>query len=81
MVTISEKIKEKSKRLNEWIKANPNIPLVCGPDADDRVFFERSLLESPAFRKLSRGALLIYLDFLKHTYYKSPFLDSRLQLK
>jgi hypothetical protein len=64
MVTISEKIQEESKRLNEWINANPGIPLVCGPDAVERVFFERSLLDSPAFRKLSRGALLIYLDFL-----------------
>ena len=81
MVTISEKIQEKSKRLNEWIKANPNIPLVCGPDADDRVFFERSLLDSPAFRKLSRGALLIYLDFLSKRQMEKDRVTKRWYIK
>lgn len=64
MVTIPENIQRKSTILNNWIAANPGIPLVYGPDEDERVFFERPLLDSPAFRKLSRGALLIYLDFL-----------------
>jgi len=64
MVTVAEAIQEKSKKLNDWLKANPGVPLVYGPDIDERIFFERSLLDSPAFRKLSRGALLLYLDFL-----------------
>ena len=31
---------------------------------DGKLFFERELLDSPAFRTLSRGAMLVYLDFL-----------------
>lgn len=81
MVTIAEKIKNKSKILNNWIDANPGIPLVYGPDMDERVFFERSLLDSPAFRKLSRGALLLYLDFLGKRQMEKDRITKRWYIK
>jgi len=64
MVTIAEDIQNKSEKINKWIKENPGIPLVYGPSKDELIFFERDLKDSPAFRTLSRGAMLIYLDFL-----------------
>ena len=68
--TIEENIKSKSKTLNKWHKANPGLSWRLSwespeyPEKEGNINIPRAMLNSPAYRSLSRAALLIYQDFL-----------------
>lgn len=64
--TTEERIREKSKTLNNWHKANPwqDCESPEYPEKEPKVYITKEMLNSPAYRSLSRAALLIYQDFL-----------------
>ena len=64
--TIEERIREKSKTLNRWYEANPWLDWESPeyPEKEPKVYISKEILNSPAYRSLSRAALLIYQDFL-----------------
>ncbi|PQP34449.1 hypothetical protein C6A37_07745 [Desulfobacteraceae bacterium SEEP-SAG9] len=66
MFTVEDSVKEKIKRAAKWEKENPGLSW-CNPEhpqEEGKIFITKGLLESEAYRSLSRCALLIYQDFL-----------------
>lgn len=66
MPTIDEAIDEKIKKVQRWEEANPGLKW-CNPEHPEdepKIYITKELLESSAYRSLSRVALLIYQDFL-----------------
>jgi hypothetical protein len=66
MVTVSEVIDAKIKKRAQWQEANPGISWSNPEHSENegKIFITKELLESSAYRSLSRVALLIYQDFL-----------------
>ena len=66
MPSVDEIIKKKVKKVKAWEEANPGQSW-CNPEYPEnegKIFFTRELQESPAYRSLSRVAMLLYQDFL-----------------
>jgi hypothetical protein len=66
MATIKTSINEKIKKAVRWEQENPGLSW-CNPEhpqEEGKIFITKGLLESEAYRSLSRCALLIYQDFL-----------------
>jgi hypothetical protein len=64
--SVDEIIKKKVKKVKAWEEANPGQSW-CNPEYPEnegKIFFTRELQESPAYRSLSRVAMLLYQDFL-----------------
>jgi len=64
-VTIEENIKNKIVGFKKWQEANPGLDF----DSDylndaPKIYIEKELLESAAYRSLSRVGMLLYQDFL-----------------
>ncbi len=66
MPTIDEAIDEKIKKRARWQEANPGLNWSNPehPEDEPKIYITKELLESPAYRSLSRVALLIYQNFL-----------------
>ncbi len=66
MPTVSEAIDEKIKKRAKWQDANPGLKWSNPehPEDEPKIYIAKELLESSAYRSLSRVALLIYQDFL-----------------
>ncbi len=64
--TIAENIQAKSRTLNNWHKANPGLSWESPeyPEKEPNINIPRAMLNSQAYRSLSRAALLVYQDFL-----------------
>ncbi len=64
--TIEEKIRAKSKLIKKWEAANPGLSWDSPEysESEPKIYITKELLTSPAYRSLSRAALLIYQDFL-----------------
>ena len=64
--TVHELIKHKIEKARNWENANPRLSLCDSGYSEDepKIYITRELLNSPAYRSLSRVALLIYQDFL-----------------
>jgi hypothetical protein len=63
MVTVTEVVREKIEKAAKWREANS----WCNseyPQDEAKIYITKELLESEAYRSLSRCALLIYQDFL-----------------
>lgn len=63
MVTVAENERAKIEKAARWRKKNP----WCSPEYpkdEGKIYITRELLESEAYRSLSRCAILIYQDFL-----------------
>ena len=63
MVTVADVVREKIERAAKWRKENP----WCSPEYpqdEAKIYITKELLESKAYRSLSRCAMLIYQDFL-----------------
>ena len=66
MVTVAEDIKGKVERAKAWEEANPGRSWceVVHPESEPKVYIPKELIRSPAYRSLSRVAMLVYQDFL-----------------
>jgi hypothetical protein len=64
--TIEEKIKAKSQHIRKWEGANPGLSWdsVEHPEDEPKIYITKEMLNSQAYRSLSRAAMLIYQDFL-----------------
>ena len=63
MVTVADAIQEKIKKAAKWRKENPwHSPEY--PEDEGKIYIYREMLESKAYRSLSRVAMLLYQDFL-----------------
>ncbi len=63
MVTVAENERAKIKKAAKWRKENPwHSPEY--PKNESKIYITRELIESEAYRSLSRCAMLIYQDFL-----------------
>jgi len=63
MVTVAENERAKIELATRWRKENP----WCSPEYpndEGKIYITREMLESEAYRSLSRCAILIYQDFL-----------------
>jgi hypothetical protein len=64
-LTIDEINQEKSRVLNNWHKANPGISDETDYESKrPKIYILKEILESDAYRSLSKSAMLIYQDFL-----------------
>jgi hypothetical protein len=64
--TVEESINRKIEKARNWEKANPGLSWCDSGYAEDepKIYITKELLNSCAYRSLSRIALLIYQDFL-----------------
>lgn len=64
--TIEEKIKRQIEGAKKWREANPDLSWYDfgHPVDEEKIYISKELLNSAAYRSLSRAALLIYQDFL-----------------
>ena len=63
--SIADKVNQKSKKANQWQKANPELSW-ANPEhevAEPKIYIAKEMLESAAYRGLSRVALLLLQDF------------------
>lgn len=66
MGIIAERIEKKTETILKWQAANPGVAWET-PDLETespKIFITKEMLESEAFRSLSRVAMLLVLDFL-----------------
>jgi hypothetical protein len=66
MLTGAERVREKVEKAARWEKENPGLSW-CSPEYPEdegKIYIKKELLESKAYRSLSRCAILIYQDFL-----------------
>ncbi len=66
MVTVAGDIKNRIEKVKNWEEANPGLSW-CNPEYPEnegKIYITKELLESPAYRSLSRAAMLLYQDFL-----------------
>ena len=66
MVTVEERIKQKIAKVKKWKEANPGLSWYNQEYVKDegKIYITKELLESSAYRSLSRVAMLLYQDFL-----------------
>ena len=63
--TIEEKIQSKSRLMRRWEEANPGLRWESPEYSEgNHIYITKEMLNSPAYRSLSRAAMLIYQDFL-----------------
>ena len=64
--TVDDVIKRKIEKARNWEKANPGLSWCDSGYAEDepKIYITKELINSPAYRSLSRASLLIYQDFL-----------------
>ncbi len=77
--TTEEKIKAKGKLIKQWEEANPGLSWFDSEiEADEpKIFVTKELLESKAYRSLSKAAMLIYQDFLAKRVLKKIRRDKK----
>nr|BDD46984.1 hypothetical protein 2 [Desulfobacteraceae bacterium] len=66
MVTVFEDIKNKIEKAKKWEEANSELSW-CSPEYPEnkgKVYITKEILESQAYRSLSKIAMLLYQDFL-----------------
>ncbi len=63
MVTVAENERAKIEKAAKWREANPWCSTEYSQD-ESKIYITKELLESEAYRSLSRCAMLIYQDFL-----------------
>jgi len=63
MVFVAEKVREKIEKDAKWRKENPWHSQEYR-DEEPKIYITKELLESKAYRSLSRVAMLVYQDFL-----------------
>ena len=63
MVTVAESVRAKIEKDAKWRKENPWHSQEH-PDDEPKIYLTKEMLESEAYRSLSRVAMLIYQDFL-----------------
>lgn len=66
MVTVTEHVRNKIEKAKNWEEANPGLSW-CDPEYPEnegKIYITKELLESDAYRSLSRVAMLLYQDFL-----------------
>jgi hypothetical protein len=65
-ITVEEQVKQKIANFKKWREANPDIDWFNQEykDEDGKIYITNELLKSPAYRSLSRVAMLLYQDFL-----------------
>ncbi len=71
--TIKEKIGAESKTLNNWYRENPWLDHRESPQYESKqpkIYILKEILESEAYRSLSKSAMLIYQDFLAKRMFK-----------
>ena len=63
--TIEENIKSKARKLNNWHRSNPGLSDEADYESKrPKIYILKEILESDAYRSLSKSAMLIYQDFL-----------------
>jgi hypothetical protein len=63
--TIEEIIKSKAGKLNNWHRLNPGLSDEADYESKrPKIYILKEILESDAYRSLSKSAMLIYQDFL-----------------
>lgn len=63
MVTVAESVREKIEKAAKWRKENPwHSPEYYKEES--KIYISKELIESKAYRSLSRCAILLYQDFL-----------------
>lgn len=64
--TVEESIKRKIEKAKNWERANPGLSWCESGYSEDepKIYITKEMLNSLAYRSLSRTALLIYQDFL-----------------
>jgi hypothetical protein len=71
-ITVEQNIKQKIAGRKKWIEANPGLswdnPEISETDA--KIYITKDLLESVAYRSLSRVAMLLYQDFLSKRIFR-----------
>lgn len=72
MPTIDEAVDEKIRKRAKWQDANPGLKWSNPGHSEDepKIYITKELLESSAYRSLSRVSLLIYQDFLSKRIFK-----------
>ena len=72
MVTVAEKIKQDIANAKKWRESNPGIDWFNQEYKTDegKIYITKDLLESAAYRSLSRVAMLLYQDFLSRRIMK-----------
>jgi len=66
MVTVNENIEKKIEKIKKWEEANPGLSWNNEEhsEKEPKIYITKELLGSPAYRSLSRVAMLLYQDFL-----------------
>jgi hypothetical protein len=66
LTTVKEKIEQKAKHIEKWQKENPGLSWVTSehPQNEPKIYITHEILNSKAFRSLSRNGHLLLLDFL-----------------
>lgn len=66
MTTIAENIQNRSANIQRWKEANPGLSWCSQEYREDeeKIYISKELLNSIAYRSLSRCAFLVYQDFL-----------------
>lgn len=66
MTTVAENIQQKADTSKRWVEANPGLSWCSQEYREDeeKIYISKELLNSIAYRSLSRCALLIYQDFM-----------------
>ena len=69
--TIEERIKSKSRLIRQWEEVNPGLRWESPEYSEgNNIYITKEMLNSPAYRSLSRAAMLIYQDFLSKRFMK-----------
>ena len=65
-ITVAKQVKQKIANLKKWREANPGLSWDNPEYSNDeaKIYITKELLESAAYRSLSRVAMLLYQDFL-----------------
>ena len=80
MVAVREQAQQRVENRAKYLDANPAFGGLDEfiswlsqeyPQGDPKIYIEKDLVHSPAFRSLSRVAMLVYLDFLDKRFLKS----------
>lgn len=65
-ISVEEKVKQDIANVKKWEEANPGLSW-CNQEykeKDGKIYITKELLNHPAYRSLSRVAMLLYQDFL-----------------
>jgi len=67
VLTVAERVREKVEKVAQWEKENPGLSWYSPeyPEDEGKIYISNEMLDSGAYRSLSRCAILIYQDFLR----------------